>query len=88
MSPSPPLPSPAIQYCTQAFSRHEADINYYSTDLVFSHSLRIKATLYPWSNMPLPTDQHVVETGKALVETLQGVFGSHPGFRPGQYLYI
>ncbi|KAJ9155118.1 Catalase-like domain-containing protein [Pleurostoma richardsiae] len=32
--------------------------------------------------MPLPTDQHVVETSKGLVETLHGIFGPHPGFRP------
>lgn len=38
--------------------------------------------------MPLPKDEHVVETSKALVETLHGVFGPHPGFRPGIYVTL
>ncbi|KAF3767501.1 heme-dependent catalase [Cryphonectria parasitica EP155] len=32
--------------------------------------------------MPLPADEHVVETSKGLVDTLHGIFGPHPGFRP------
>ncbi|KAK3358589.1 catalase-like domain-containing protein [Lasiosphaeria ovina] len=32
--------------------------------------------------MPLPADEKVVETSKAIVETLHGIFGPHPGFRP------
>jgi catalase len=34
--------------------------------------------------MPFPTDEKIMETAKALVAQLQGIFGSHPGFRPGQ----
>ncbi|KAK3940125.1 catalase-like domain-containing protein [Diplogelasinospora grovesii] len=32
--------------------------------------------------MPLPVDEKTVETSKALAETLQSIFGPHPGFRP------
>lgn len=32
--------------------------------------------------MPFPTDEKIMETAKALVAQLQGIFGSHPGFRP------
>ncbi|KAK3391114.1 catalase-like domain-containing protein [Podospora didyma] len=32
--------------------------------------------------MPLPTDEKVVETSKAIVGTLKGIFGPHPGCRP------
>lgn len=33
--------------------------------------------------MPLPTDEKTVEISKDVVKTLQGIFGPHPGFRPG-----
>jgi len=32
--------------------------------------------------MPFPTDEKIMETAKGLVAQLQGIFGSHPGFRP------
>ncbi|KAI0134938.1 catalase related protein [Daldinia grandis] len=32
--------------------------------------------------MPLPSDENVVQTSRAIVSTLHGIFGSHPGFRP------
>ncbi|KAI3401382.1 hypothetical protein diail_11466 [Diaporthe ilicicola] len=34
--------------------------------------------------MPLPTDEHVLETSQGLVDTLHDIFGPHPGFRPGE----
>ena len=34
--------------------------------------------------MPFPADEKIMETAKGLVAQLQGIFGSHPGFRPGQ----
>jgi hypothetical protein len=36
------------------------------------------------ANMPFPTDDKIMETAKGLVAQLQDIFGSHPGFRPGQ----
>ncbi|KAG8167482.1 hypothetical protein KVR01_003171 [Diaporthe batatas] len=32
--------------------------------------------------MPLPTDEHVLETSQGLVNTLHDIFGPHPGYRP------
>ncbi|KAI1653549.1 catalase related protein [Daldinia decipiens] len=32
--------------------------------------------------MPLPSDENVVQTSSAIVSTLHGIFGPHPGFRP------
>ncbi|KAL9111211.1 MAG: hypothetical protein Q9227_004288 [Pyrenula ochraceoflavens] len=32
--------------------------------------------------MPLPSDDQVVETGQALVDQFQAIFGKHAGFRP------
>jgi catalase len=32
--------------------------------------------------MPLPADPAVVKTSQGLVDTLHGIFGPHPGFRP------
>jgi len=32
--------------------------------------------------MPFPTDEVLMQTAKDLVAQLQGIFGSHPGFRP------
>jgi len=32
--------------------------------------------------MPFPTDEKIMKTAAALVAQLQGIFGSHPGFRP------
>jgi catalase len=34
--------------------------------------------------MPFPTDEKIMATAKDLVAQLQGIFGSHPGFRPGR----
>jgi len=34
--------------------------------------------------MPLPADAKVLETAEGLKNTLQGIFGRHPGFRPGK----
>ena len=34
--------------------------------------------------MPLPADEQVLATSKGLVDTLHGIFGPHPGFRPGE----
>jgi hypothetical protein len=36
--------------------------------------------------MPFPTDEVLMQTAKDLVAQLQGIFGSHPGFRPGQMI--
>ena len=38
--------------------------------------------------MPFPTDEKIMETAKGLVAQLQGIFGSHPGFRPGQLFFF
>ncbi|KAI1075738.1 catalase related protein [Whalleya microplaca] len=32
--------------------------------------------------MPLPTDEKVVQTSSAIVDTLHSIFGPHPGYRP------
>jgi hypothetical protein len=34
--------------------------------------------------MPLPADEKVVEESKALLQTVQAIFGPHPGKRPGK----
>jgi catalase len=34
--------------------------------------------------MPFPTDEKLMQTAKDLVATLQGIFGTPAGFRPGQ----
>ncbi|OOF90588.1 hypothetical protein ASPCADRAFT_510755 [Aspergillus carbonarius ITEM 5010] len=34
--------------------------------------------------MPLPTDPAIIETSQGLVDVLHGLFGSHPGQRPGK----
>jgi len=39
----------------------------------------------PWNllTMPFPSDETIMETSRELVAQLQGIFGKHPGFRPG-----
>jgi hypothetical protein len=34
--------------------------------------------------MPLPEDEQTVKTGADLITALKGLFGKHPGFRPGK----
>jgi hypothetical protein len=35
--------------------------------------------------MPFPDDQQIMKTAQGLVEGFQGIFGKHPGMRPGQF---
>jgi hypothetical protein len=35
-------------------------------------------------NMPLPENEQVVQTGKDIVKTMQDVFGTPAGYRPGK----
>jgi hypothetical protein len=38
--------------------------------------------------MPFPDDEKIMKTASSLLEAFQGIFGKHPGMRPGMILEI